>query len=71
VTPYLPTLTRLGFWRVKLGTGRNLDIRCGMTLALIGSSHGETEPIKATYTEAGHNIQTLTLLEIIPAAFWF
>jgi hypothetical protein len=42
-----------------------------MTLALIGSSYGETEPKKATYTKAGHNVQTLTSLEIIPAAFWF
>jgi len=29
-----------------------------MTLALKGSSYGETEPKKATYNEAGHNIKT-------------
>jgi len=43
------------------------DIRCGVTLALLGSSHGETEPRKATYLQAGHNIKNLTSLEINPA----
>jgi hypothetical protein len=37
-------------------------------LALTGSSYGETEPKKATYLQAGHNIKTLTSLELIPAA---
>jgi hypothetical protein len=37
-----------------------------MTLALTGSSYGETEPRKATYSQAGHNKKTLTSLEIIP-----
>jgi hypothetical protein len=40
-----------------------------MTLALTGSSHGETEPRKATYAQAGHNIKNPTSLEIIPAAY--
>jgi hypothetical protein len=35
----------------------------------MGSSHGETEPQKATHHKAGHNIKNLTSLEIIPAAF--
>jgi len=35
----------------------------------MGSSHGETEPIKATYLKAGHNTKSLTSLETIPAAF--
>jgi hypothetical protein len=37
----------------------------------MGRSDGETEPRKVTYQEAGHNIQNPTLLEIIPAAFFF
>jgi hypothetical protein len=34
----------------------------------MGSSHGETEPRKATYQKAGHNVKTLTSLELNPAA---
>ena len=34
---------------MKLGKQAQSDIRCGVTLALIGSSNGETEPEKATY----------------------
>ena len=34
----------------------------------MGSSYGETEPEKATYTRAGRNIKTPTSLELIPAA---
>ncbi|MEH2298131.1 MAG: hypothetical protein V7K88_03430 [Nostoc sp.] len=37
-----------------------------MTLALTGSSQGETEPRKATYPGAGRNIKTLTTLHKIP-----
>ncbi len=59
------------FLEGEAGNRAQSDIRCGMTLALIGSSYGEIEPRKATYTKARHNIQTLTSLEIIPAAFWF
>jgi len=40
-----------------------------VTLALRGSSYGETEPRKATYTQAGHNNKNPTSLELIPAAF--
>jgi len=40
-----------------------------MTLALMGGSYGETEPRKATYTEAGHNNKNPTSLEINPAAY--
>jgi hypothetical protein len=63
MTPYLPTLSRLDCYRVKLGTGRNQTIRCGMTLALMGCSHGETEPKKATQDRAGHNVKPPTQLE--------
>ncbi|MCC5633316.1 hypothetical protein LC613_38225 [Nostoc sphaeroides CHAB 2801] len=31
------------------------DDRCGLTLALTGSSYDEIEPKKATYTRAGRN----------------
>lgn len=39
----------------------------GLTLALMGSSYGETEPEKATQTKAEHNIKPPTSLEPIPA----
>ena len=39
-----------------------------MTLALMGSSHGEIEPRKATYVVAGRNIKNPTRLEPNPAA---
>jgi hypothetical protein len=40
-----------------------------MTLALMGSSYGETEPKKATYFQAGRNFKPPTSLETnrIPA----
>ena len=59
------------FLESEAGMRAQLDICCGMTLALMGRSDGETEPRKVTYQEAGHNIQNPTLLEIIPAAFFF
>jgi hypothetical protein len=59
------------FLESEAGNRAQLDIRCGITLALMGRSYGETEPRKANYQEAGHNIQNPTLLEIIPAAFFF
>jgi hypothetical protein len=62
MTPYLPTPTKLDSWRVKLGTGRNHTSCYGMTMALKGSSNGETEPKKATYNEAGHNNKTPDLI---------
>lgn len=34
-----------------------------MTLVLTGSSHGETEPKKVTYFQAGHNKTSPTSLE--------
>ena len=57
------------FREVEARNRTQSDIRCGVTLALTGSSHGETEPRKATYFQAGHNIKILTSLELIPAAF--
>jgi len=47
--------------RIRSGEAGNRtqsDIRCGVTLALTGSSYGETEPRKATHYGAGHNTQT-------------
>ncbi|MFN6439847.1 MAG: hypothetical protein RMY35_023525 [Nostoc sp. DedSLP01] len=47
------------------------DSRCGLTLALTGSSYGETGSKKATYSQAGRNIKTPDLTgEIIPAALY-
>jgi hypothetical protein len=40
-----------------------------MTLVLMGGSHGETEPKKATYLQAGRNSKTPTSLKTIPAVF--
>jgi hypothetical protein len=37
------------FLEGEAGNRAQSDIRCGMTLVLKGSSHGETEPEKATY----------------------
>lgn len=51
----------------EAGNRAQPDVRCGMTLALKGNSHGETEPKKATYVKAGHNTKTPTTLEPIPA----
>lgn len=48
------------FLEGEAGNRAQPDIRCGMTLALTGSSHGETEPKKATNPEAGRNIKTPT-----------
>jgi len=69
MTPYLPTLTRLGILEGEAGNRAQSDIRCGVTLALMGSSNGEIEPIKATYPREGHNLKTPTSLESIPAEF--
>jgi hypothetical protein len=66
----LPVHTdRTRFSEGEAGNRAQSDISCGMTLALMGSSYGETEPKKATYDKAGRN-KSLTLLEInrIPAA---
>jgi hypothetical protein len=56
------------FLESEAGNRAQSDIRCGMTLALMGSSYGETEPKKATYSKAGRNNKTPTSLETIPAA---
>ena len=56
------------FLEGEAGNRAQSDLRCGMTLALTGGSYGETEPRKATYTKAGHNIKTPTSLETIPVA---
>jgi hypothetical protein len=48
----------------EAGNRAQSDIRCGMTLALMGSSYGETEPRKTTHIGAGHNIKTPTTLEL-------
>ena len=63
MTPYLPTVTRLGVLEAEAGNRAQSDNRYGLTLALTGSTHGETEPKKATYGKAGHNKQPLTSLE--------
>jgi hypothetical protein len=57
MTPYLPTITRLGIREVEAGNRAQSDDRYGLTLVLMGSSHGETEPTKATYQGAGHSVQ--------------
>ncbi|MDZ8066712.1 MAG: hypothetical protein RMY64_14005 [Nostoc sp. DedQUE08] len=45
------------------------DSRYGLTLALTGSSYGETGSRKATYLRAGRNIKNLDFTgELIPAA---
>ncbi len=43
------------FLESEAGNRAQSDIRYGMTLALTGSSYGETEPIKATYFKAGRS----------------
>ncbi|MCC5598382.1 hypothetical protein [Nostoc favosum] len=67
MTPYLSTPTRLGNLESEAGTRAQSDIRCGVTLALTGSSQGKTEPRKATYKEMRHNEKPSILLELTPA----
>jgi hypothetical protein len=55
MTPYLPTPSRLGILQSEAGNRVQSDGCYGLTLALMGSSYGETEPRKATYMKAGHN----------------
>ncbi|WP_414586547.1 hypothetical protein [Scytonema sp. PCC 10023] len=69
MTPYLPTPSRLGILQSEAGNRAQPDNRYGLTLALTGSTHGETEPKKATYIETGHNTNPLNLSEIIPPMF--
>lgn len=58
------------FLEGEAGNRAQSDNCYGLTLALKGSSYGETEPRKATYEEAGHNIKTPTSLEFIPAEYF-
>ncbi|MDD1463573.1 hypothetical protein MEO39_26690, partial [Dolichospermum sp. ST_sed2] len=39
------------FLESEAGNRAQSDIRCGVTLVLMGSSHGETEPRKATHSK--------------------
>ncbi len=55
------------FLEGEAGNRVQSDNRCGLTLALTGSSYDETEPRKATYLQAGRNAKSLTSLEFIPA----
>ncbi|NJM72067.1 MAG: hypothetical protein HC862_18825 [Scytonema sp. RU_4_4] len=55
MTPYLPTLSRLGYLQSEAGDRTQSDGRYGLTLALTGNVQGEIEPGKATYLRAGHN----------------
>ena len=58
------------YLQAEAGNRAQSDIRCGVTLALMGSSYGETEPAKATQDGAGHNENPPTSLETIPAAYF-
>ncbi|MDJ0620633.1 MAG: transposase [Calothrix sp. MO_192.B10] len=64
VTPYLPTVTRLGTLEAEAGNRAQSENCYGFTLVLTGSTYGETEPRKATQNQAGHNIKTLTSLTL-------
>jgi hypothetical protein len=57
------------FLEGEAGNRAQPDTRCGMALALTGSSYGETEPKKATYVQGGAQPKNPTSLEIIPAVF--
>jgi hypothetical protein len=46
------------FLESEAGDRAQSDICCEVTLALTGGSHGETEPRKATYLQAGRNTKT-------------
>lgn len=48
MTPYLPTMTRLGIREVEAGKQGAIRHQLQVTLALTGGLHGETEPRKAT-----------------------
>ena len=58
MTPYLPTPSRLGILQSEARNRAQPDIRYGVTLALTGSTYGETVPRKATYSRAGHNTKS-------------
>lgn len=48
---------RTRFSESEAGDRAQSDNNYGLTLVLTGSSYGETEPKKATQSEAGHSIQ--------------
>lgn len=54
---------------MKLGTRAQSDIRCGVTLALMGSSYGEKRAYKSNLVMSRTQQENLTSLELIPAAF--
>ncbi|WP_148662805.1 hypothetical protein [Scytonema hofmannii] len=51
----------------EAGNRAQSDVRCGMTLVLTGSSHGEIEPRKATQRQAGRNTKPRLHWSLIPA----
>ena len=57
------------FLQSEAGNRAQSDNCYELTLALTGSSYGETEPIKVTYPQAGHNLKPLTSSEIKPVAY--
>ncbi|MBD2565675.1 hypothetical protein [Nostoc foliaceum] len=57
------------FLEGEAGNRAQTDTCCEVTLALMGSFYGETEPRKATYSQAGRNTKPPTLLKLTPAAF--
>ncbi len=58
------------FLESEAGNRAQPDNCYGLTLALTGSSHGETEPRKVTQRKAGHKYRnTPTSSELKPAAF--
>ena len=57
------------FLESEAGNRTQPDIRCGMTLALMGSSDGETEPKKVTYLGAGHRPNSRLHWSLFPPNF--
>ncbi|OYD93642.1 hypothetical protein CDG76_16705 [Nostoc sp. 'Peltigera membranacea cyanobiont' 210A] len=55
------------FLQSEAGNRTQSDNRYGLTLALTGSSYGETEPRKVTYLQARHNLKPSTSSEQKPA----
>jgi hypothetical protein len=66
MTPDLSTPTRLGILEGEAGNRAQSDTRCGVTLALMGSSHGETEPEKMSHFSTGAQQNLLIALELTP-----
>ena len=55
----------------EAGNRTQSDILCGVTLALMGSSKGETEPRKVTYLGAGHRPTSRLYWSSFPPNFLF